>query len=119
MATLYGRLQGNRGEATRCGSSSLNTSAETWSGSVQVHLRRDGDFEVRVGSKHSPYVALTGNVDAADPHQVYLTGPAAYRAAERVVAALTRAGVEVTPDVTAAVTAGLTTDLADETVEVA
>lgn len=48
MAALYGRLQGNRGEATRTGSkaSGIRTVAETWGSKVTVHLSHDGSCVV-------------------------------------------------------------------------
>ena len=87
MAELYGRIQGNRGEATRCGSRDMDTSAETWNGSVKVHLRRGGDFTVRVGDKRGGRTAITGNVDKL-PTEVALHGTFARTAAQRVLTAL-------------------------------
>jgi hypothetical protein len=51
MAALYGKLWGSRGTVTRTGNSSINAKLETWEGSVQVTLMRDGSFEVYTGSK--------------------------------------------------------------------
>jgi hypothetical protein len=47
MSHFYGILQGNRGEATRCGhkSSGLHTVAAAWSGAVQVDLLVNADGE--------------------------------------------------------------------------
>lgn len=41
MARLYGMLQGDRGQVTRCGGSSLDTDAASWSGCISVSLRID------------------------------------------------------------------------------
>ena len=43
MAHFYGRLQGNRGEATRCGSkdSGIHTTAESWTSVVRVRMGED------------------------------------------------------------------------------
>ena len=43
MAHFYGKLQGSRGEATRCGtkSSGVETVAASWQGSVVVRLHHD------------------------------------------------------------------------------
>lgn len=60
MAPLYGRLQGNRGEATRMGYSDISTQVETWQGKVSVDLFKDGTFYVRLGGKHD-----TGKIIAA------------------------------------------------------
>jgi len=51
MAALYGKLWGSRGTVTRTGSSDINAKLETWEGSVQLTLRRNGTFEVYVGDK--------------------------------------------------------------------
>ena len=44
MAEFYGRLQGNRGEATRCGSkdSGIHTTAESWTSVIRTHQTSDG-----------------------------------------------------------------------------
>lgn len=43
MAHFYGTLQGNRGEATRCGTkqSGIETYAASWDGAVRTHLYQD------------------------------------------------------------------------------
>jgi hypothetical protein len=43
MAYFYGKLQGSRGETTRCGtkSSGMETVVASWQGSVVVRLHRD------------------------------------------------------------------------------
>lgn len=43
MSHFYGTLQGQRGEATRCGSrsSGLVTNAASWNGAIQVELYVD------------------------------------------------------------------------------
>ena len=43
MSHFYGTPQGNRGEATRCGSrsSGLTTIAASWSGAVRIDLHHD------------------------------------------------------------------------------
>jgi hypothetical protein len=53
VAALYGRLQGNRGEATRTGSkaSGIRTIAETWKSKVTVELEHDGSCVVYAASK--------------------------------------------------------------------
>lgn len=64
MAALYGRMQGNRGETTRCGSEVIETKLETWSGAVRVILSRDGSFTVAIGEKYNAReIIATGNVD--------------------------------------------------------
>jgi len=53
MATFRGRVQGNRGEATRNGSkkSGISVTAQSWQGSVQVRLyERDGETMCRITS---------------------------------------------------------------------
>lgn len=53
MSHFYGVLNGQRGEATRCGSkaSGLTVTAASWNGAIAVHLYVDDDgndcFEVR------------------------------------------------------------------------
>ena len=55
MASLYGRMQGNRGVVTRTGGKrGMWARLETWEGSIQVNLRQDGSYEVRTGSKSEP-----------------------------------------------------------------
>lgn len=66
MAALYGRLQGNRGEATRTGSkdSGITSQLETWEGSVRTELSADGEFRVYMGDKHFPHtLVVEGNVN--------------------------------------------------------
>jgi hypothetical protein len=55
MAHFYGRLQGNRGEATRCGvkSSGIMATVETW----ESVLRVDQDFR---DGRNEAYVGLQG-----------------------------------------------------------
>ena len=50
MAKFYGTLQGNRGEATRCGSNGIRTSAQSYDGSVIVNLfyNNEGELFVRI-----------------------------------------------------------------------
>lgn len=45
MSHFYGTLEGNRGEATRCGTkaSGIETYAASWSGAVRVHVYYDED----------------------------------------------------------------------------
>lgn len=53
MSTFYGTVEGNRGEATRCGSeqSGIRASAQSWNGSVIVRLcHRDGELMVSVAT---------------------------------------------------------------------
>jgi hypothetical protein len=50
MAHFYGTVQGNRGEATRCGSKrGLETWAAGWGGAIRVQVyHQDGQDYVRV-----------------------------------------------------------------------
>lgn len=49
MAKFYGTLQGNRGEATRCGTDRIDVSAQSWDGSVIVSLwYKEDDLMVRI-----------------------------------------------------------------------
>lgn len=67
MAALYGRLQGQAGEATRQGNkdSGIRSVLETWHGSVETWLNADGTFTVSVGPKHGPRQEfVTGKVEA-------------------------------------------------------
>ena len=53
MSMFYGTVEGNRGEATRCGSaqSGIRASAQSWDGSVIVKLRyRDDELMVSVAT---------------------------------------------------------------------
>lgn len=53
MATFYGTVEGNRSEATRCGSaqSGIRASAQSFDGSVIVRLRyRDGELMVDIAT---------------------------------------------------------------------
>lgn len=64
MAALYGRLQGSRGQATRCGTDVIRTTVETWEGQVTVILERDGTFSVGLGQKGSyGRTIVSGNVN--------------------------------------------------------
>lgn len=51
MSRFYGTLQGNRGEATRCGSeaSGIRATAASWSGAVRSYVfDKDGEDWARV-----------------------------------------------------------------------
>ena len=49
MAKFYGTLQGNRGEATRCGSDRIDVSAQSYDGSVMVSLwYNEDDLMVKI-----------------------------------------------------------------------
>lgn len=64
MAALYGRLQGNRGQATRIGHHEIYSKLETWDGSIKTELDRDGNFNVYIGDKSMPgTLVATGNVN--------------------------------------------------------
>jgi hypothetical protein len=66
MASLYGRLRGNRGEVTRCGSkaSGIHAILETWEGAIRVDLEAHGFFRVQIGQKDSPHTKiLEGNIN--------------------------------------------------------
>lgn len=66
MAALYGRIQGNRGEATRMGSanSGIHSELETWDGSIRTELEADGSFRVYIGSKlYARHIIASGNVN--------------------------------------------------------
>ena len=54
MSKFYGTLKGNRGEATRCGtvSSGIKVSAQSWEGSLIVHMGY-------CGSEAEPVVTLS------------------------------------------------------------
>lgn len=43
MAHFYGRICGNRGAATRCGSSSYESMAQGWLGGIETYLHRDDE----------------------------------------------------------------------------
>ena len=59
MARFYGRVQGNRGEATRCGNDHIKASVQSWNGSVITELtyNDNGDLmvDVSVSSGSSAY----------------------------------------------------------------
>jgi hypothetical protein len=48
MSKFYGRVQGNRGEATRCGHNHIKTSAQSWNGSVITELTYDENNNLMV-----------------------------------------------------------------------
>ncbi len=67
MAPLYGRLQGNRGEATRMGFEEITAALQTWEGRVTTTLRKDGTFTVEMGPLDGHgRTAVVGNVDDGD-----------------------------------------------------
>jgi hypothetical protein len=45
MATFYGTVQGGRGKATRLGRSDLHVSAQSYAGSVIVHMHMENGVE--------------------------------------------------------------------------
>ena len=65
MANLYGRMQGNRGEVTRMGHEDIYSRLETWHGSIQTVLYKDGTYQVFVGDKSRPNSLIAeGQIDA-------------------------------------------------------
>jgi hypothetical protein len=68
MAAVYGRVQGNRSEATRGGSkaSGIRTVAETWKSIVNVSLLHDGECRVYATDKHgnNSVTLWEGNTDS-------------------------------------------------------
>lgn len=70
MANLYGSLQGNRGEVTRLGSDQIRTSVQTWTGSVNVTMHKDGSFWVTIADKHGGggEIRITGNANSGERH---------------------------------------------------
>ena len=58
MSKLYGSIQGNRGAATRCGSSLMKSSVQSWDGSVITYMSYECDklmVEICVSDKSSSY----------------------------------------------------------------
>lgn len=58
MSKFYGTVQGARGQATRCGHTSIGAAAQSWDGSVIVWLTyRDDDLMVQINTSDgsSPY----------------------------------------------------------------
>ena len=53
MARFYGMVQGNRGAATRCGSTSISASVQSWNGSVVTQLSYDKDDNLMISVNHS------------------------------------------------------------------
>jgi len=69
MSALYGRLQGSRGEVTRLGHQTIESTLETWTGEIRTELERDGSFSVFIGPKNRPVIrVLVGNVNDDDRH---------------------------------------------------
>jgi hypothetical protein len=61
MAAFYGKIQGNRGEATRCGHSRIKASVQSHRGSVITELTYKDDqlmVEVRAGAESTSYGSL-------------------------------------------------------------
>ena len=58
MSKLYGSIQGNRGSATRCGTSLMKSSVQSYDGSVINYMSYEGDklmVEVCVSNESSAY----------------------------------------------------------------
>ncbi|MBR3208913.1 MAG: hypothetical protein IKF82_01460 [Bacilli bacterium] len=61
MAKLYGSLQGNRGEATKCGSraSGIKASVQSWNGSLIAYMDLDDNdkpiIELRITEGSNSY----------------------------------------------------------------
>jgi hypothetical protein len=91
MAAVYGRLQGNRGEVTRTGSSSsgVSTSAEMWRSSVKTMMEADGTATVRLGEKgYANTLKFTVNADDLVAHRDHPTVAEAVLDVEAAVKAL-------------------------------
>lgn len=72
MSKLYGTLQGNRGEVTKCGSaqSGLRVSAQSWNGSLITYMGLNKDdtpvVTLRIAEGSSSYggdVVFVGTLD--------------------------------------------------------
>jgi hypothetical protein len=68
MANLYGRMKdtykSGATDVTRTASTEIRSRLETWEGSVETFLDRDGNFAVYIGSKHNPNnLVAKGNVN--------------------------------------------------------
>lgn len=53
MARFYGMVQGNHGAATRCGSTNISASVQSWKGSVVTQLSYDKDDNLMISVNHS------------------------------------------------------------------
>jgi hypothetical protein len=87
MASLYGKLRGNRGETTRLGSkdSGIHAQLQTWGGAVRVRLEHDGECVVEVGHPTAGRwrTVWDGNVDAEGAETRPTPGSAERSAAHR------------------------------------
>jgi hypothetical protein len=67
MSEFYGRIQGSRGEATRCGSkgSGIDAKAETWHSRLTAAFTPDGRGYFGIASKYgSDFLAAYFDADA-------------------------------------------------------
>jgi hypothetical protein len=66
VAPLYGRVRGERGEATRTASRQISAVLSTWDGTVTVTLWKDGTFVVEAAPMDGyAEVVCKGNANGA------------------------------------------------------
>lgn len=73
MAALYGRMQGSRGETTRCGHDSISATLETWQGKITTVLEKDGSFTTMISGKQGEgprIVVAQGNVNTRNADEI-------------------------------------------------
>ena len=71
MANLYGRMvdpyHSGRREVTRTAATMIQSTLETWTGSIRAQLEADGTYRVFTGSKYAARNLLApGNVNAGE-----------------------------------------------------
>jgi hypothetical protein len=100
MAAFYGRLRGDRGEATRCGSkgSGMTAIAETWQGQARVDLSGPGEYVFVVSDKGSASNGLSVSGNVGDNERSLQVGPmVAEIQARNVREALAAEGITLEP----------------------
>lgn len=64
MANLIGSVTSDRSHVHRISSRSIEARLETWHGAIAITLGKDGDYEVRVGTKYGiGRTIASGNVN--------------------------------------------------------
>jgi hypothetical protein len=74
MSNFYGKLQGNRGMTTRCGSSGIWAQVKSWDWSIDVDMMRDVEDEEKSGNRGDVVKISTSRLSSGKELKIYVDG---------------------------------------------
>ena len=100
MSRFYGDLQGNRGQATRCGHKSIQTHVSGWGLGVLTYVQPDNENN----NEDKVIVSITGGSNHPHPEVIFEckrneTGKLVFKASHEFLALLAASGC-VLPEIT-------------------